>query len=162
MNYEVILYYWFFRGVLISLSNKCTRKIKKLRKLDHLRGWGERELSVAIGGGGGGMIPLSVLETRSTTRSWVAFKVATASSCVTFSRFLSPCWNECVLLRLCALNIDSSTIKDNCLKCCQSAYFSACQNLIYYIVNNIYEMSKNCRLHSRIKSHREMSDKIQM
>lgn len=63
-------------------------------KIDDLRGCGEREMSAAIGGGGGGMIPLSGLATKSTTRSWVAFRVATASSCVTFSRFLSPCWNQ--------------------------------------------------------------------
>lgn len=62
--------------------------------LQGLRGCGESELSEAIGGGGGGTIPVSGFATRRTTRSWVALSVATASSCVTFSRFLSPCWNQ--------------------------------------------------------------------
>lgn len=52
-----------------------------------LRGWGETEWSEV--GGGGGKVP-SGLATNRTTRSWVAFSVATASSCVTFSKFLSP------------------------------------------------------------------------
>lgn len=71
----------------------CVYKKKYKKKVDPLttvclRGCGESEWSEA--GGGGGSTP-SGLATSKTTLSWVAFKVATASSCVTFSKFLSPC-----------------------------------------------------------------------
>lgn len=52
----------------------------------HLQGCG-----LVDSGGGGGRYTWSSFPTTNITRSWVALSVATASSCVTFSRFLSPC-----------------------------------------------------------------------
>lgn len=82
------------RGGVVDYESNGWWIIYARMGLQGLRGCGESELSEAIGGGGGGTIPVSGFATRRTTRSWVALSVATASSCVTFSRFLSPCWNQ--------------------------------------------------------------------
>lgn len=63
---------------LYYIYNECNK---------HLRNWGECELS-----DGGALKALSGLATTSITRSCVAFRVATASSWVTFSKLTSaPC-----------------------------------------------------------------------
>lgn len=60
------------------------KKIWKIIKTEiHIHGCGL--LGTAMGG--------NILAITKITRSWVAFNVATASSCVTFSRFFSPCCN---------------------------------------------------------------------
>lgn len=45
-------------------------------------------------GGGGGRYAISGFPTKRITRSCVALSVATASSCVTFSRLRSPDWKK--------------------------------------------------------------------